>query len=260
MQEEAQLLGLDVEIMFAEDFQLLTDLDHQILYQYEKIDLPQAAFIRSYDLSLVKHLEEMGVKTFNSYHGLQTSRDKWASHLALARQGLSSPKTLLLTPSFSFEWICKEVGLPFILKDAYGTHGDQVHLIENKETYLKIISHCQKGLAQRYVKTSHGRDLRVHVIGGQVVASVLRYSDKSFLSNYSQGGKAKAYSIDDRAKTLAIQATEALGLDFSGVDLLFDGKDYTVCEVNGIPGFRTIGLTSQENIPHMMLKYIKETL
>ena len=133
-------------------------------------------------------------------------------------------------------------------------------LIENKREFDNNIKLCSQAIAQRFVKTSYGKDLRVHVINQEVVACVLRHSQDSFLSNFAQGGQAKSFIIDEKAKKLAIEATKALNLDFSGVDLLFDGEGYTVCEVNGIPGFRTIGLTSKENVPHLMLKHIKEKL
>lgn len=260
MMEEANNLKLETEIMFAEDFQLIIDKDMHLLYQNKEVSLPKAAFIRCYDTDLVSFLESLGVKTFNNSQSLLTSRNKWATHIALTKQSIKSPKTILCSHDSNYDQLVKELGSPFILKDSYGTHGDQVFLINDETEYLKNIKTCTLAIAQMYVESSYGKDLRVHVINQKVVACVLRQSKDSFLSNFAQGGQAKTFIIDDEAKQLAIDATKALGLDFSGVDLLFEKDGYSVCEVNGIPGFRTIGLTSKENLPHMMLNYIKEQL
>lgn len=260
MLEEAKLLGLECKIMFAEDFTLWVDQTMKIQYKNQSLQLPDAVFMRSYDLNLLRHLEHMGIKTFNSSMALEISRDKWKTHQHLSKKGLKSPKTFLLNDTTTFEFLSQALGLPFIIKDSFGTHGDQVYLIDDPQTYQEKKQLLNQAIGQAFVKTSYGKDVRVHVINGQVVASVLRASDKSFLSNFAKGGLPSPYALDEEGKKLAIQATEALGLNFSGIDLLFDEEGYTLCEVNGIPGFRTLGLTTKENLPHLMLKFIKETL
>ena len=111
-------------------------------------------------------------------------------------------------------------------------------------------------MLQQYISRSFGRDVRVWVIGNSVAGSVLRYSDTSFLSNYAQGGEDMQYEIDSEIKDLALRSTQALGLEFAGVDILFDEGGYTVCEVNGNAGFRTISSVSDKNIPYQLFDYI----
>lgn len=260
MMDEAQNLNLKSQLMFAEDFDLHAGNALQVYYKGQAIDMPEGVFMRCYDLALAKFFEALGIRVFNKAIPLETSRNKWLTHISLAKNKLSSPQSILCRKDTSFESLQARLGLPFILKDSFGSHGDQVYLIKTCQDYDKHLETCSQGLAQKYIQDSHGRDLRVHVIGDKVVACVLRQSHGSFLSNYAQGGQALAYTIDPEARDLAIGASQALDLDFAGVDLLFDGGSYTVCEVNGIPGFRTLGLTSKENIPQLMLAYIKEHL
>ena len=260
MLEEAEHLNIECEIMFAEDFQMILDKEHTLLHKNRPIVLPDAAFIRCYHLNLCNFLEQLGVKTYNHSKALLNSRNKWATHLALIKENVNTPKSTLCYVHSNYNHLVEHLGSPFILKDSFGTHGDQVFLIYSLEDYEKHIKKCSQGIAQTYIESSYGKDLRVHVINHKVVACVLRQSEHSFLSNFAQGGQAKAFVIDEEAKKMAIDATRALDLNFSGVDLLFDKDGYIVCEVNGIPGFRTIGLTTKENLPYLMLDYIKEQL
>lgn len=260
MLEEAKNLNIECDIMFAEDFQIILDNGYTLLYKNMPVALPEAAFIRCYHLNLCAFLEQLGVKTYNHSRGLLNSRNKWTTHLALIKENIKTPKSTLCYDYSDYNHLKEHLGSPFILKDSFGTHGDQVFLIHNLEDYERHLKKCSQGIAQVYIESSYGKDLRVHVINDKVVACVLRQSDHSFLSNFAQGGQARAFVIDEEAKQMAINATKALDLNFSGVDLLFDKEGYIVCEVNGIPGFRTLGLTTKENLPYLMLDYIKEQL
>ncbi len=87
---------------------------------------------------------------------------------------------------------------------------------------------------------------------------MLRQSDTKFVSNYSQGGKASLFPMNADVASTAVKAARALGLDFAGVDILFDGNGYTVCEVNGNAGFRTLSAVSDINIIKHLYEYIHE--
>lgn len=47
-----------------------------------------------------------------------------------------------------------------------------------------------------------GRDLRVWLIGGKIIAAVLRKSDTDFRSNYCLGGSAQVYTLSESEKRL----------------------------------------------------------
>jgi len=95
-------------------------------------------------------------------------------------------------------------------------------------------------LVQEFISSSYGKDIRINVVGGEVVASMLRFNDHDFRSNISNGGAMKAIIPSERQKDIAIKACEILGLAFAGVDVLF-GKDDEpyICEVNSNPHFKT---------------------
>lgn len=258
MMDEARALGIEAEILFAEDLTMTVGTSLHILHKGQSISPPDAAFLRCYDIAMIQQLELMGIMTFNNATALRDCLDKWRTHQLLIKAGIPTPKSLYGLHDVAFETVVDTLGLPFVLKDNYGKKGEQVYLVQNKADFLRGIEACHSPLFQAYIASSYGKDIRIHVIGDEAVTSVLRVSKGDFKSNYSQGGQALLHDLTPALAALAVKSAKALSLDFAGVDVLFDGDDYTICEVNGVPGFRTVGLTSKANIPQAMLKHIKE--
>jgi RimK family alpha-L-glutamate ligase len=82
-----------------------------------------------------------------------------------------------------------------------------------------------------------GRDIRVFVVGGRVLAAVERKSE-GWRTNLSRGGRATPIDLPEAWTALALRAAAAVGTEYAGVDLLpaRDGTVYVI-EVNGIPGW-----------------------
>lgn len=204
---------------------------------------PRLAIVRGYDYGLSRHLQMMGAEVVNDPTAMMMSHDKMMTHRLLATAGIATPATFEVSTATAYAEAAAMVGGErFVVKRADGSRGEGVSLVGNSEQYLKAAASVQgeKMLVQRYVATSHGRDIRVWIIGGKVAGSVLRRSATSFLSNYSQGGSAELIALPPEAAAPAEAAANALGLYFAGVDILFDGAGYTVCEVNGNAGFRSL--------------------
>lgn len=58
-----------------------------------------------------------------------------------------------------------------------------------------LIRHDVPYLFQKYVKESHGKDIRVVVVGGQVIGSMLRCSTDGRMQSNCSLGKCKAQSL-----------------------------------------------------------------
>lgn len=91
------------------------------------------------------------------------------------------------------------------------------------------------GLIQPYVEVGEDRqyDYRVAVVGDRAPASYKRVaSDDDFRTNSGAGGSSSNEEAPERAKNLAIEATDAVSLDSAGVDVIKDGQTWRVVEVN----------------------------
>lgn len=86
-------------------------------------------------------------------------------------------------------------------------------------------------------------DLRVYVVDNQVVGTMRRTAaDEDWRANVARGGDVVGVDPDPAVASLAISATNALGLDYAGVDVISrvgsDDRDWVVIEVNPTAGFR----------------------
>jgi gamma-F420-2:alpha-L-glutamate ligase len=128
-----------------------------------------------------------------------------------------------------------------------------------------ILINCTKPnvniIIQEFIESSRGRDLRVFVIGGRAVACMERTGKAGdFKSNYSRGGSVKKFDLNPEIEWLATESAKILGLDIAGIDLLFDGDHYKICEANSSPGFEGLESCCDINIPAEIYKYIKVRL
>jgi ribosomal protein S6--L-glutamate ligase len=113
-------------------------------------------------------------------------------------------------------------------------------------------------LLQRYIE-SGAKDIRVIVVGDKVVSAMRRTGKKDFRANISQGGSGEAVELSEADQALCIKASQVLGLEFSGVDLIKDQDENSyVVEVNGNPGSKIIDITGynyfQDLVTHIEKK------
>lgn len=263
MVDSADKYNLDVQILFEEDFSLLTSGDRFEFYmQGKKLEKPEFAVMRSYAFDLARHLEAAGVKVFNTSTSMLKSQDKWMTHQILCAHQLRSPDSFVSAVNLSFDQVQEVLGAPFIMKGLHGSKGEDVYLVKDEKSLDQARAGLvgQKTMYQSFLEESSGTDIRVHVIDGKVVAAVRRRSEGDFKSNFHQGGTAESVDLTEEMIEMSIRAAQALELDFAGIDILESKNGPSICEVNAIPGFRTICLTSDTDVPSMIFEMVSKKL
>lgn len=203
------------------------------------------------DVQLAMTLEGLGLRLFNTAESIYRCDDKAMTWLSLHDKGIPMPRTVIAPKTFSnigypdlafVERVGNELGFPIVLKECFGSFGQQVYLLSDMESLKAKVAELAGTpmLFQALVQESYGHDVRLNVVGERVVASIHRQStDGDFRSNLSRGGKMCPYTPTAAEAALAVDAVNTLGLDFAGVDVLF-GKDGPVlCEVNSNAHFKT---------------------
>jgi len=221
------------------------------------------------DVILAGMLEDIGFKVFNSKAGIENCDNKAITYRKLSTKGVPTPKTIVAPLTFEgvgyndlsfLEEAGNILGYPFVIKELYGSFGQQVSLVNNYEEAKNVIKDIgSKGfLMQEFIKSTCGKDLRINVVGGKVIATMLRENlHGDFRSNITNGGEMWNYHENKEEGDIAVKAVEALGLDFSGVDVMFgpDGHPL-ICEVNSNPHFRSTFLSTGVNMAEEILDYI----
>lgn len=264
LKEEFDLLGADVTIYKNDDFGLSTD-ENGIRLPFNDVDF---AIYLDKDKYLLEALTLSGIKVFNTREAIENCDDKVLTYLALAKANIPTPATYpaplcykpgSTVPKAALYRIATELSFPIIVKESFGSLGKGVYLAKDEKELETLANRLidRPHLFQKFVSTSYGKDVRVIVIGGEVVGGMIRQSENDFRSNVAAGGRAEKYGVSDGIKEIALKAHKALGLDYSGVDILFgeNGKPI-VCEVNSNAFFKSFEAVTHINVARKYAEYI----
>jgi RimK family alpha-L-glutamate ligase len=263
-----------IEIIIRSNDQCLVELGEPSFASNEMDGLqerPDFILFWDKDIRLAKQLEWNGFRLFNSANAIEVCDDKSLTHMKLEQAHIPMPKTILAPMTFEnigytnldfLDQVIKQLRFPMVIKECFGSFGQQVYLVSNEQECLKKVKELEGKpiLFQEFIQTSFARDIRLQVVGDEVVAAMYRYSDSGdFRANISNGGKMKPYNPTQEQIDLAIQSTKALGLDFAGVDLLFSqGDKPIVCEVNSNAHFKNIYDCTGINVADSIMNYISK--
>ena len=270
--EEFKSNDVDVRIIDPNEIDIFVNKDNKssILVNGESLPLPKFVFPRTgsgttyYIKAVIRHFERMGVVVINGSDAIDNVKDKLYSHQILAQSNLDIPKTLLLKHPIDVEFVEKHIGYPVIVKTLSGSYGTGVFLAETKKQLKQLLTMAELTnprydiIIQELIKDSWGKDLRVLVVNNKVVGCMMRRAtDDDFRANLNRGGEGFPYEVNEQIEWLSIEASKSLGLDIAGVDLLFDGEGYKICEVNSNPGFEGTETFTKKNIAEEMVSFIK---
>jgi len=242
----------EVELVLHPDIDILVGNEGRKSLRKKRkfVDLPDVVIPRTgsgtgyFGLSVLRHLEKLGVPLVNGSAAIEATKDKLWSCQIFAENNLPTPKTLLVKQPIDSNLVKKEIGFPAVIKIFAGSYGKGVHLVQNKNEFTDFtdfiygIKSDEAMIVQQYISSRPGEDLRVYVIGNKVLGAMKRSStDGSFKTNITRGAVGSSFPMNERIEQIALDTAKALGLDIAGIDLLFDGQDYKLCEANSAPGF-----------------------
>lgn len=268
LKQSADRAGLQLEL--KTNIELMCDIASGKTVANEA--LPPFAIFWDKDVRLAKTLEAAGMKLFNSAGAIELCDDKSLTHIALMNR-VPQPKTVLIPLTFPrvgytdcafLEKIAAYLGFPFVIKQCFGSFGAGVYLARNMEEAKAALMKTAGGaaIAQQYIASSFARDIRAYVVGGSVVAAMLRHNESGdFRANVAQGGKADAYTLSEAQAALAVKTAQLLGCTFAGVDLLFgENGEMTVCEVNSNAHFAGISAATGVNIADKIIEAVAQRI
>ncbi|WP_042223327.1 ATP-grasp domain-containing protein [Oceanobacillus manasiensis] len=229
--------------------------------------LPDYVVFADKDIYLAKQLELLRIPVFNPSRSIEISDDKIATFQELAKYDLPIPQTFVAPKVFmkgntnleDLHGVSEALGFPLIMKEAFGSFGEQVYLIKDEKELMNKALELQGKpyLYQEFISSSFGKDLRLHVVGDKVVAAMKRQSKNDFRANVSAGGSMQAYVPSAQEEKLAVAATKAIGANFAGVDLLLgvDGQPI-ICEINSNAHIRNMFDCTGINVADYIMQYI----
>jgi len=225
------------------------------------------------DIYLARLLEAEGSRLFNTAEAIDICDDKSRTYIHLKHSDLRMPNTMIIPKIYhGVDWGAYDIigeaeetfGYPMILKEGIGSFGDQVYLIRSREELVGKMNSIgnRPMILQEFIQSSKGRDIRVYIVGNQVVAALYRYSvTEDFRANLTCGAKMQRYEPNEKQIDMALKAVNCIGLDFAGVDILFGEDDEPIlCEVNSNAHFKNALDCTGVNVAEHIIWHITKTI
>ncbi|HKY91813.1 MAG TPA: 30S ribosomal protein S6--L-glutamate ligase [Nevskiaceae bacterium] len=222
------------------------------------------ASVTFYGTAVVRQFEMMGTFSLNESVAITRSRDKLRAHQLLARKGIGMPVTgFAHSPDDTNDLIGIVGSAPVVVKLTEGTQGRGIVLCETDKAAESVID-AFRGLdahflVQEFIEEAQGSDIRCLVVGGRVVAAMMRKATTGdFRSNLHRGGTAVKVRITPEERSTAVRAAKIMGLNVAGVDILRSNHGPVVLEVNSSPGLEGIETVTGIDIASRIIEFVEK--
>jgi ribosomal protein S6--L-glutamate ligase len=265
--------GHKVDIICDRDLQIRFNGKTKILHKGKPLIKYDAIFVRplfnhdpSIHSAVIRQFELNGYLVINGYLGVHRAKNKIRTLQLLAHHNLPMPKTTLLFDEEHLKTALKDFKFPVVVKAAYGSGGAGIFICATLRAVAPVAEHLLKAdnasndpiKIQEYIAEAKGKDLRLFVVGKQVVATMERKAKKGeFRANFHKGGSVKGIQPTKKEERLAIAAAKEMGLNVSGVDILRSKHGPLILEVNSAPGLEGITQATGIDIAGEIIKYIE---
>ncbi len=180
------------------------------------------------------------IQFFNDYTPYRPA-SKVSQAVTFHELGVQFTKTVYaMRPDILRRVVETELTTPFILKDSYGSHGNDNYLVNSFDAAVAILNDSseKKFIAQEFFPNDC--DYRILCIGAETFIIRRRANRESHLNNTSQGGTAEIVP-ETFFPSVSIEQAHAIASDLrmgiAGVDLLYNENtgEYAFLEVNSQP-------------------------
>jgi len=239
-------------------------IDHLIRRFQADVILPRlGATIKEYGLTMIRHLELLGIPVINNFQSILVARNKFLSLQTLFKHGVPIPESVYASNWSNFEKaVAKLGGFPLVIKTPRSRQGSGVFLIDaigKHRSLLKgFLDRNQGLLIQKFIPPEKRRDVRIMVVGKKVVGAMSLIPRKGdFRANIHLKGRAEKVLPTRAMSNLAIRSVMALGLAISGVDMIEENDGMLrVVDVNYSPGFRGLERCTGKDVAIEIIKYV----
>ncbi|OPJ62404.1 ATP-grasp domain-containing protein [Clostridium oryzae] len=258
MLSDAEKLDMDLQLRYREDFAFgIKDNVHFVAYKGCIEKMRDFVIMRDMAPMFTEQIEKMGVKVFNNSFTSRICNNKALLHQYMASFHIPMMDTYFfskgdyITGNMKFDF-------PVVVKAVSGRGGKQVFKADDMKQLMEITDSIEDDIIVQKMGEVPGRDVRVFVIGRQIIAAILRSSDDDFRANFSLGGSARLYELNEKQKELIHKIIEKFEFGMVGIDFIFDIQgNFILNEIEDVVGSRTLYKNSNIDIAKMYLEYIK---
>lgn len=264
--EAVRKVGLEVVPLHLHNVKLFTDPSKREMEEsLGGVELIlQRAISHAIALNSTLVFESMGVRVVNNSTSLAVATNKLWTLKKLVESGIRVPNTAVaFSDEASFK--CAELlKYPVVVKPIDGSWGRLIALARDEEELRAVLEHrsyipsptMKVYMIQEFVRKP-GRDVRVLVVGDEVVAAIYRVSNH-WITNAARGGNALPAKVDEELKEIALKVAEVVDGKVLGIDIFEDPeRGYLVNEVNAVPEFKNAAAATGIPIHLKIAEYLK---
>lgn len=234
--------GLEIEVACYEDLRLGVD-EKGLWIKHKKALIDKIDFIinRSRESILSKHLELIGIPVFNSYEVTHLANHKGRTHQFVSALGIPSVKTVFFYPEI-MEISDVEFEYPFVVKAPDGHGGKEVFCVQEEKEFNQLMDqHIKSEWIIQEMCDHVGEDVRVFVIGNEIIGAIRRFSTTDFRANYCLGGQIEWYTLSEQEKMLVYKIMKNLPCDYVGIDFMINARgEFVFNEIEDVVGSRSL--------------------
>jgi [lysine-biosynthesis-protein LysW]--L-2-aminoadipate ligase len=262
LEEKAKELGYDTKMIDAKVTQVNTESKKND-FDFGDVVLERCvSYFRG--LHFTACLEFLDVPVINKYEVANNCGNKMITSLLLKKHNVPTPKTYFSFSSEAALENLEKVGYPLVIKPVVGSWGRGIIPLKDRETADAIIEVRELSdgpldriyYLQEMIKRPP-RDIRVIVVGDQVISAMYRTSSGGFKTNIALGAEPILCEITKELEDVCMKASKAVGGGILGVDIMEDAKrGLVVHEVNNTVEFKGLSKVSKKNIPKEMIDFV----
>jgi len=223
-------------------------------------------------------LESQGYRVINSYYCANICGNKLLTTLELIKNKIPTPKAYCAFTKKSALEALEYLGYPAVIKPIVGSWGRLVALLKDRDFAVAVLED-RETLGQLYHKIFYlqeyiwkparniekyvsdrdksPRDIRVLVIGDQVITAMYRYEIKDdWRSTATLGARSKPCKITPEIEEISLKAAKVVKGEILGLDLMESENGYLVQEINHTSGFKAASWTTGTDIAGRIVDYL----
>lgn len=232
-------------------------IELQLLVEEEQPDT-DADFILFRDRNPEKAVffEQSGFLLINRANINWIANDKWKSFELATLLGVPTVPTKMVGS------ISDITSYPCVLKTVDGHGGTEVVLCKSEADANAFFLQFEGRsiIVQPFIE-SDATDVRVFMLGQDVLGAVKRTGKESFKSNYTLGGSIEKYLLSPRQENDATTIARTLNSDYIGIDfLLLPDGSWLLNEIEDPVGARSLYQTHDFSVAGRLMEYVKRKL
>lgn len=225
------------------------------------------AINRSRNSEISSRLETLSVTQINCTKIIDIANDKAKTYSFLGESGIPFLEYVRIGID-SFDESDITLLFPVVVKPSHGHGGSGVTLANDMDSLKDIIRHMndiwpnEDSVVIQKCARDIGRDLRVYIMDGKILAGVMRTSANGELcANFSLGGNCSLHKLSAEEENLCHRILTVLEQkhmhpDFIGIDFVYDDGKPVFNEIEDAVGSRMLYQLTEIDVAKEFIKHV----